>query len=81
MKVILSQDGWSNIHQEPIIATGLHYPGKTVFHDACDIGSAEKNAEFCFDLAKSSILKGSLVLILQGNGVRDGRRKYTVSPL
>ena len=58
MKVVMSQDGWSNIHREPIIATCIHYPGNTTFHDACDVGSTEKNAEFCFNLAKSSIIKG-----------------------
>ena len=57
-------DGWSNIHREPIIATCIHYPGNTTFHDACDVGSTEKNAEFCFNLAKSSIIKGKWFQLL-----------------
>ena len=54
--VTLSQDGWSNIHREPIIATCLHVPGKTFLHDAVDVGEVTKDAEYCASLAKASIL-------------------------
>ena len=53
--VVLSQDGWSNIHREPIIASCLHVPGKTFLHDAVDVGDLTKNAEYCASLAKASI--------------------------
>ena len=51
----MSQDGWSNIHREPIIATCLHIPGKTFLHDAVDVGDVTKDAEYCANLAKTSI--------------------------
>jgi hypothetical protein len=54
--VIISQDGWSNIHREPIIATCIHIPGKTCLHDAVDVGDVTKDAEYCAKLAKDSIL-------------------------
>ena len=54
--VIISQDGWSNIHREPIIATCIHVPGKSFLHDAVDVGDVTKDAEYCAELAKESIL-------------------------
>ena len=54
--MIISQDGWSNIHREPIIATCIHVPGKSFLHDAVDVGDVTKDAEFCAELAKQSIL-------------------------
>ena len=53
--VVLSQDGWSNIHREPIIASCVHVPGNTFLHDAVDVGDVTKDAEYCADLAKASI--------------------------
>ena len=55
MDLVLSQDGWSNVHQEPIIATCVHIPGHTFFHDAVDVGEATKDAQYCAELAKASI--------------------------
>ena len=54
--VTLSQDGWSNIHREAIIATCVHVPGDTFLHDAVDVGDVTKDAEYCAGLAKQSIL-------------------------
>ena len=54
--VVLSQDGWSNLHNEAIIASCLHIPGKTFFHDAKEAKDATKDAEFCTQLAKDAIL-------------------------
>ena len=45
----------SNIHKEPIIATCLHVIGKTILHDAVDVGDTTKDAEYCAQLAKDSI--------------------------
>ena len=56
MDVVLSQDGWSNVHQEPIIASCLHLPGHTFFHEAVDVGAATKDANYCAELAKAAIL-------------------------
>ena len=52
----MSQDGWSNVRREPIIASCLHVPGKTFLHDAVDVGDITKDAEYCTQLAKESIL-------------------------
>lgn len=54
-KVVISQDGWSNLHNQPIIATALHFPGKSLFLDAVDVGAEVKSAEYCFTLIKNSI--------------------------
>lgn len=54
--VVLSQDGWSNIHREAIIASCLHVPGKTYLHDAIAVGDVTKDAEYCTKVAKESIL-------------------------
>ena len=51
----MSQDGWSNLHRQPIIATCLHIIGKTYLHDAVDVGDNPKTAEYCAQLAKDSI--------------------------
>ena len=56
MDVVLSQDGWSNVHQEPIIASCLHIPGHTFFHEAVDVGATTKDAPYCAELAKAAIL-------------------------
>jgi hypothetical protein len=54
--VVLSQDGWSNIHREPIIASCLHVPGRSFLHDAEDVGDTTKDAAYCANLAKTSIV-------------------------
>ena len=56
-RVVISQDGWSNLHNQPIIATALHFPGTSLFLDAVDVGAEVKSAEYCFDLIKNSIEK------------------------
>ena len=42
---VLSQDGWSNIHNHPIVATTIHYNGETYPLDFIDTGSETKTAE------------------------------------
>jgi len=54
---VISQDGWSNIHCEPIIATTIHCDGKTYPLDFVSTGSESKTATYCFEAAKKSILK------------------------
>ena len=55
--VVLSQDGWSNIHRQPIIASCIHILGKTFLHDAVDVKDEKKDAKYCAELAKKSILE------------------------
>ena len=54
---VVSQDGWSNIHNEPIIASTIHCEGKSYPLDAKCAAGETKTAEYCFELAKTSILK------------------------
>ena len=37
--VTLVQDGWSDIHNNPVIATSIHTGSKTYFLNAVDTGS------------------------------------------
>src|SRR5215813_14277847 len=50
--VTLMQDGWSNIHNEPVIANSIHCNGKSVFISAIDCGSNKKTSEYCTNLAR-----------------------------
>jgi hypothetical protein len=54
---VLSQDGWSDIHQEPVVAASLHCNGKTYPLDFEGTGANTKSAAFCASLAKASIEK------------------------
>ncbi len=53
----IQQDGWTNIKQDPIIATSLTTDGKVFFQDASDPGSKKKTAELCSSLLLASIKK------------------------
>ena len=53
--VTISQDGWSNVRSDPIVATGAHTDGKCFPLDQTDVGSTTKSAEYLFELAKKSI--------------------------
>ena len=50
-----SQDGWSNVHMEPIIASTVQCEGKSYPLDSVEPGAERKTAAYCFDLAKKSI--------------------------
>lgn len=54
---VLSQDGWTDTHQEPVIAASLHCNGKTYTLDFEATGTNSKTAAFCAELAKRSIEK------------------------
>lgn len=54
---VLSQDGWTDTHKEPVIAASLHCNGKTYPLDFEATGSSSKTTEFCAELAKRSIEK------------------------
>lgn len=51
----IAQDGWSNCHNDPIIATTLIVDGKSYFLDSCDTGSMSKSAENCKKLCDDSM--------------------------
>ena len=51
----LVQDGWSNCHNDPVIASSVQSGGKTFFLDSYDTGSMPKTAENCKSLCEESI--------------------------
>lgn len=55
--VTLVEDGWSNIRNEPVIATCVQTHDKTYFIDATDTGSMPKTGANCASLAKENIIK------------------------
>lgn len=51
----LVQDGWSNIHNEPVVASCLHVNNKVYLLDCHDTGAMTKSADNCKNLASDSI--------------------------
>ena len=51
----LLQDGWSNIHNQPIIANCLVVEGKAYFLNSIDTGSLSKTAENCKQICKDAM--------------------------
>ena len=55
--VTLAQDGWSNIHNDPVLATCVTTDSGTYFLDATDTGSMPKTDDNCKELCQASIAK------------------------
>ena len=53
--VTLVQDGWSNIHNEPVVAHSICSPGYSFFLNAVATESMEKTAVNCAELAESAM--------------------------
>ena len=53
--VTLIQDGWSNIHNQPIIGSCLHNGKDAYFIRSIDTGSEKKTAEYCSKIAEDEI--------------------------
>jgi len=53
--VTMQQDGWSDIHNNPVIATSVTSEGSGYFVDATDTGAMAKTAENCKELLQTSI--------------------------
>ena len=53
--VTLVQDGWSDIDNNPVIATSIHTGSKTNFLNAVDTGSNKKTASFCASLFQKAM--------------------------
>ena len=51
----LIQDGWSNIHNDPVVAHVIHTENKSFFISSKDTGSHSKTGEYCKQLAKEAI--------------------------
>lgn len=56
-QVTLVEDGWSNIHNDPVIATCLHSEGRSFFLDSIEAKTNTKNAEYHKGILKDAILK------------------------
>eukprot|EP00095_Tigriopus_kingsejongensis_P008704 maker-scaffold894_size84319-snap-gene-0.10 protein:Tk08704 transcript:maker-scaffold894_size84319-snap-gene-0.10-mRNA-1 annotation:"PREDICTED: uncharacterized protein LOC103307970" len=52
---VLTQDGWSDIHQCPVIAANVICEGKSHPVDFKSTSDAKKTSEYCFETAKESI--------------------------
>lgn len=53
--VTLMQDGWSDVHNIPIIANVLSTGESSYFLSAIDSGSNIKSADYCLQMAKAAI--------------------------
>lgn len=49
------QDGWSNIHNQPVIGTCLHDGTKPFFIRSGDVGTEKKTAEHCANITEQGI--------------------------
>ena len=54
-EVTLIEDGWSNVHNDPVTASCVHVNGKSFFVKATDNGSAKKTAQYCKDQCEATI--------------------------
>ena len=57
--VTLVQDGWSDIHNSPVIASSIHTSDKSYFLSAVETGSNKKTSAYCASLAKTSMGEAS----------------------
>lgn len=53
--VTLVEDGWSNVHNDPVTATCVHVTGKSFFMKATDNGSQKKTAQYCKNQCSATI--------------------------
>lgn len=56
-RVTVIQDGWSDVHNHPIIATSVHTGNKSYFLCSENTGSNRKTAEYCAEKAQEAIRK------------------------
>jgi len=54
-QVTLMQDGWSDVHNNPVIANSIYCEGEAFFVSAIDAGANKKTASYCTSLAKEAI--------------------------
>lgn len=58
-EVVLIQDGWSDIHNTPVIASSLQCEGTAYFLSAVDAGTNKKTAAYCTTVAQDAIDKAT----------------------
>ena len=72
----LIQDGWSDIHNNPVIATAIHTGSKTYFLNAVDTGAHKKTASYCASLFEKAISEAETKFECRTVGfVTDNERK------
>ena len=54
-EVTLIQDGWSDVHNQPVIASTIHTGSKSYFLFSCDTGAHSKTSEYCAGVAFQAI--------------------------
>ncbi|RXG56973.1 hypothetical protein Avbf_14795 [Armadillidium vulgare] len=79
-QVTMIQDGWSNVHNHPVIATCLHLTTsgdggkKSIFAGSIDTGAEKKTANYISDLAIKQIGQFEDIQ-MQGCSLHFGQRK------
>lgn len=53
--VTLIQDGWSDIHNSPVIAHCIHTGSKAYFLSSDETGANKKTSDYCAELAKTAM--------------------------
>ena len=77
--VVLIQDGWSDIHNTPVIATSLQCDGNTYFMSAIDTGTNKKTAAYCTAIAQDSMKEASEQFQCKVTGVVTDNEKKMVA--
>ena len=77
--VVLIQDGWSDIHNTPVIATSLQCEGKAYFMSAIDTGTNKKTAAYCTSIAQDSIKEAGEKFQCKVTGVVTDNEKKMVA--
>ena len=67
--VTLAQDGWSNIHNDPVLATCVTTDSGTYFLDATDTGSMPKTADNCKELCQAPVAAASNICQRDNTGL------------
>ena len=71
-------DGWSDIHNTPVIASSLHCDGKSYFLSAVDTGTNKKTAQYCTDIATNAKADDTFGCNITGV-VTDSEKKMQVT--
>ena len=73
------QDGWSDIHNTPIIANSLHTEGSAYFLSAVDTGTNKKTASYCMSTTQNAIKEANETYDCKVTGVvTDNQKKKEV---
>ena len=54
--LVILQDGWSRIQNDPIIAHSVYNGKKSFFHNIVDSGEEKKTADYCFTILNEAVV-------------------------